>query len=263
MSTMPDVIDKFRWANEPSCRQIRRNVIGGPVMRGDVLHFDEELGIGFIAGADGKRYSFERGELRQLVPIGRGTPLEFLPDGDAAREIFIVRTERPAAAASRFGRSAVPIGAESTGLWSYFWKGITSNYVNFNGRARRKEFWGYALFYWLGLFVLSAAAVAADIGLGNFDSGSDWPVVSVVMVVVVQLATFLPTLALLVRRLHDIGLSGWFSLFPVVLSVVFNLIGVIVTVVFGLVPSQKHENKWGPVPAGVGLDTAPVDTPAA
>ncbi|BCH22035.1 hypothetical protein MesoLjLb_18200 [Mesorhizobium sp. L-8-3] len=236
------------------------------IMRGEVLHFDEELGIGFIAGADGKRYSFDRGELRQHAPIGRGTPLEFLPDGDAAREIFITRDEMPgtgAGAVGRFGRSAAASDAEDTGLWGYFWRGITRNYVNFRGRARRKEFWGYVLFYWLGLFAVSAAAAAADFGLGNFQSGSEWPVVSVVLVVVVQLATFLPTLALLVRRLHDIGLSGWFSLLPIVLSVVFSIVGAIVTFVFGLVPSQKHENQWGPVPTGVRFDTVPVETPDA
>ncbi len=235
-------------------------------MRGDVLHFDEELGIGFIAGADGKRYSFERSELRQMVPIGRGTPLEFMPDGDAAREIFVVRAERPSASpagASRFGRSGAAVDLESTGLWSYFWRAITRNYVNFRGRARRKEFWGYFLFYWLGLVVLSAIAVAVDFGLGNFDSSSEWPFVSVGTVVVVQFATFLPSIAMMVRRLHDIGLSGWFVLFPIVLSVVFSVVGAVITVVFGLVPTQKHENKWGPVPAGIRLDAAPSDIPAA
>lgn len=235
-------------------------------MRGDVLHFDEELGIGFIAGADGKRYSFERAELRQMVPIGRGTPLEFLPDGDAAREIFVVRAEKPAvgpAGASRFGRSAAATDVESTGLWSYFWRGITSNYANFKGRARRKEFWGYFLFYWVGVLALLAAAGAVDFGLGNFDSGGDWPFVTAVTVVVVPFATFLPSLAMMVRRLHDIGLSGWFSLFPLVLSVAFSVVGGVISVVFGLVPSQKHENKWGPVPAGIRPDAAHADTPAA
>lgn len=226
-------------------------------MRGEVLHYDEALGVGFIAAADGKRYSFERAGLRRLLPIGKGTPVEFQPDGDVAREIFVVRAERPATSAvpSRFGRSAAPAKAESMGLWSYFWRGITANYVNFRGRARRKEFWAYVLFYWLGLFALSAVALAADFGLGNFDSGGEWPVVSVVLLVTVQLATFLPSLALLVRRLHDIGLSGWFSLFPIVLSLVFS--GAIITIVFGLVPSQKHENKWGAVPAGMPSDQAP------
>lgn len=233
-------------------------------MRGDVLHYDEGQGIGFIAGAGGKRYSFERSDLRQLVPIGKGTPVEFQPDGDAAREIFVVRQERLAAGAapSRFGRFAVPGEAENTGLRSYFWRSITSNYANFRGRARRKEFWGYVLFYYIAFLLLSAVALAADVALGNFDSGDRWPLVSIVLLVVVQLATFLPSLGILVRRLHDIGLSGWFSVFPVVLSLLLAVVGVLITVVFALIPSQKHENKWGPVPTGIRLDT-PAAAPAA
>jgi len=231
-------------------------------MRGEVLHYDDSQGIGFITGAKGTRYSFERSDLRRLVPIGKGTAVEFQPDGDIAREIFVVRAERAAAAAvpSQFGRFAVQDGPESTGLWSYFWRGITANYVNFRSRARRKEFWGYTLFWLIALVAVLMIGIAIDVALGNFEPDKEEPVAVIVIVLAFQLATFLPNLAVLARRLHDVGLSGWFSL--LVLLLLFLYVGLLIVLVFALIPSQKHENKWGPVPAGIRLD-APFASPAA
>ena len=57
------------------------------------------------------------------------------------------------------------------------------------------------------------------------------------------LATFLPGLGMTVRRLHDIGLSGW--LYLVILIPTF---GSLIILVFALIPTQARENKWGPVP---------------
>jgi uncharacterized membrane protein YhaH (DUF805 family) len=227
------------------------------LMRGDVLHYDEEQGIGFIAGAGGKRYSFERGDLRRMVPIGKGTPVEFQPSGDFAREIFVVRPERHATnpAPSQFGRLAAPGGAENTGLWSYFWRSVTSNYWNFGGRARRKEIWGFYLFYVVVLTVLICAGLAIDAALGNLDQNG--PIGTVVLLVPFTLVTFVPYVALVVRRLHDIGLSGWFFLL-----IFLPYIGSLVILVFAFIPSQKHENKWGPVPAGI-RPNQPLAAPAA
>lgn len=226
-------------------------------MRGDVLHYDEEQGIGFIAGAGGRRFSFERGDLRRMVPIGKGTPVEFQPDGDAAREIFVVRPERQAAssAPSQFGRLAAPGEAGNTGLWGYFWRSVTSNYWNFRGRARRREIWGFFLFYAIAFTVLICAGLAIDAALGNLDEGA--PMATVVLSVPFVLVAVIPYVALVVRRLHDIGLSGWFFLL-----VFLPYIGSLVILVFAFIPSQKHENKWGPVPAGIRPDV-PLAAPAA
>ena len=121
--------------------------VRGNSMRGEVLHYDDEQGFGFINGADGKRYAFERSDLRRLVPVGKGTVVEFQIDGATAREIFIIRSDTRASAPASFGRDAVVAEPESTGIWSYFIRTLTSNYANFRGRARRKEYWGYVLFY--------------------------------------------------------------------------------------------------------------------
>jgi uncharacterized membrane protein YhaH (DUF805 family) len=65
------------------------------------------------------------------------------------------------------------------------------------------------------------------------------------------LAGFLPGVAISVRRFHDIGLSGWFYLVMFVIGFALGGIVAILAIVLGLIPSQKRENRWGPVPDGV------------
>lgn len=223
-------------------------------MRGEVLHYDETQGFGFIAGVDGNRYAFAREDLKRVVPMGKGTQVEFQPNAGYARGIFPVRPQldgdgaAPAATTSPqpFGQPAFAATAQSTGLWSYFRRAITTNYVNFHGRARRKEYWGFYLFWLIAVVALSALGFAVDGAVGNLET--ELPVVTFALPVLFVLATFLPAVAMTVRRIHDIGLSGWFYLLILVPSV-----GGLVIFVFSLIPSQARDNKWGPVPAGVNV----------
>ena len=103
-----------------------------------------------------------------------------------------------------------------------------SNYVTFSGRARRSELWYFILF----LIVLQIVAVAIDyvIGVRIFEY-------------VVSVGTFLPALAVEVRRLHDIGRSGWWlflSLIP--------LVGAIVLLVWFCRRGDAAANEYGPPP---------------
>jgi uncharacterized membrane protein YhaH (DUF805 family)/cold shock CspA family protein len=252
-------------------------------MRGEVLHYDEAHGFGFITGEDGNRYTFRREDLKSSFPLSRGVAVEFRESGDRAQDVsppmaamqaFTAAAAEATAPASltatpiatpaarpapqRYGRNAVGDGAAdqnqtSTGLWNYFRASITTNYANFHGRARRKEYWGFALFYTLGMIFLTVAGLAIDAEVGNFDYGSEAPVATIVIVVLALLASLVPGIAISVRRFHDIGLSGWFYL--VMFVVGFLLAGsvMILAIVLGLIPTQKHENKWGPVPDGVDV----------
>ena len=65
------------------------------------------------------------------------------------------------------------------------------------------------------------------------------------------LAGLVPGIAISVRRFHDIGLSGWFYLVMFVVGLLLAGSVMILAIVLGLIPSQKRENKWGPVPDGV------------
>ncbi|MBX3579264.1 MAG: DUF805 domain-containing protein [Rhizobiaceae bacterium] len=216
-------------------------------MRGEVLHFDDEHGFGFITGADGKRYTFEKTDLRRDFPISKGTLVEFHPEEDKARDLFLIRGvgREAAAQTGEFGRFATEQGPVPTGMWSYFQRGLTSNYANFRDRARRKEFWSYYLFYYIALAVLITVCLFIDQAFGRLDAGGA-PYVTVTAGLLFFVATIIPAIALQVRRQHDIGLSGWFYLLVFV-----PYIGGLILLVFDFIPSQPHENKWGPVPYGV------------
>lgn len=75
------------------------------------------------------------------------------------------------------------------------------NYAGFKGRARRKEFWMFNLF----AFILAIAASLLDGLIGTYDETYNTGYIYVF----VLLATYIPSLAVSVRRLHDTGKSGW------------------------------------------------------
>jgi uncharacterized membrane protein YhaH (DUF805 family)/cold shock CspA family protein len=223
-------------------------------MRGEVLHYDEEQAFGFISGADGNRYTFERSDLRRPAPVSRGTRVEFRAEGDHARQIFLLRDAclpstggvKTPASDAQFGRLATADQQETASLWGYFKRVMTVNYANFGGRARRKEYWGTILFWFVAVCLVAVVGFFIDVSFGNLDN--EEPYVSYALIALFILATFIPNLALTIRRQHDIGLSGWFYLL-----ILIPYIGGLIIFVFTLIPSQKHENKWGPIPAGVRI----------
>jgi uncharacterized membrane protein YhaH (DUF805 family) len=81
----------------------------------------------------------------------------------------------------------------------WYLKVVRDNYANFSGRARRSEYWWYALCNALISIVLQVA----DYFIG-FEIG--------VLGGLYSLAVFIPGLAVMVRRMHDIGKSGWYVL---------------------------------------------------
>ncbi|RWP17709.1 MAG: DUF805 domain-containing protein [Mesorhizobium sp.] len=222
-------------------------------MRGEVLHYDEDQGFGFINGADGNRYTFAREDLRRAATIGRGTAIEFQPAGGRARDVFLVRAQTASptdatvapsqagnapVAPQHFGRFAE--NAPATDLWSYFRRGLTENYFNF---CRRKEYGGYCLFWTIALIVVVGVGLFIDDAMGDLD---ELPAATVGLCGAFVLATIPPWIGLNVRRLHDIGLTGWLFL-----AVLIPTIGWLIILVFALIPTQARENQWGPVPAGV------------
>jgi uncharacterized membrane protein YhaH (DUF805 family)/cold shock CspA family protein len=244
-------------------------------MRGEVVHYDEGQGFGFLAGADGNNYSFRREDLRREARLPKGTEVEFEAVGGQAKRVFTIRAMGQATATSvpsvpaaplrsvvpqHFGRYAAPHEPVDASLWGYFQRALTVNYASFRGRARRKEYWGYFLFWIIALAVACGAAAALDAALGNLDGSGAVPVVTIIVSVLFVLGTIIPSLGITVRRLHDIGLSGWFYLLVFVPSV-----GSLIIFVMTLIPSQKHDNKWGPVPQGVPIPApyTPTPTPTA
>lgn len=120
-------------------------------------------------------------------------------------------------------------------LFTYFIEAFTKNYANFKGRARRKEYWGFTLFYALIFAILGAFAFT---GIG------------VILFLVVFVVTLPPSISLTVRRLHDINLSGWFTLYMLIMliPVIGEAIVIIISIVIGVVQGSTESNKFGENP---------------
>jgi uncharacterized membrane protein YhaH (DUF805 family) len=110
---------------------------------------------------------------------------------------------------------------------NYFLNVLKSHYADFNGRARRAEFWQFYLFM---IIVLIAFGVVGS--LIHFPA----------LVGVAYLGLLVPYFAVAARRMHDVGKSGWFILIPL-----YNLI---LTVTEG----DKGSNEYGPDPKGTAAD---------
>ncbi|KAA9026944.1 DUF805 domain-containing protein [Niallia endozanthoxylica] len=103
---------------------------------------------------------------------------------------------------------------------------VLKNYVGFQGRATRQEYWMFVLMNFIAVCILSIVELL--LGIPGVLTG------------IYGLAVFLPSLAVLVRRLHDIGKSGWWFLISFI-----PFIGTIVLIVFACQESQSGENQYG------------------
>ena len=109
---------------------------------------------------------------------------------------------------------------------------VLKKYAVFGGRARRKEYWYFALFSML----ISIALTILDgvTGFLSVETGMG------LLIGIYSLAVLIPSIAVSVRRLHDTNRSGWWLLIALI-----PLIGVIVLIVFFFSDSQPGVNKYG------------------
>ena len=120
-----------------------------------------------------------------------------------------------------------------------WWKKVMlRNFANFSGRARRAEYWYFALgnfllvvpFYVLGMVGVSTNNdTLTMVGMGIYG--------------LIIVATIIPTLAVSARRLHDLNKSGWFYFF-----VLIPLMGPIVRLVWFFTDGDRFTNNYGSDP---------------
>lgn len=108
-------------------------------------------------------------------------------------------------------------------------------YAMFEGRSRRKEFWQFALF----VFLVQVVLAIFDRMTGTYSEGAEFGLLGGVF----SLFVLIPSIAVTVRRLHDIGRTGWW-----ILIYFLPLIGAIVMLVFMVLDSQPETNQYGPSP---------------
>lgn len=122
----------------------------------------------------------------------------------------------------------------------WFLKVVRDNYANFEGRARRKEYWMYMLAQFiliLALIIVSAIFYAISNTLGGLIYG---------IIGLLSLALIIPTLAVTVRRLHDTNKSGWFILVSLI-----PFVGGIYLLYLEILEGDKGPNQYGPDPKAI------------
>lgn len=113
-------------------------------------------------------------------------------------------------------------------------RALTLNYCNFEGRSSRSEYWWFCLFNSvLGMII----SVICAILFGKESTAGS------VVSILVSLSLLLPSLGLSIRRMHDIGRSGWYILIALI-----PFVGWIIYIIWAAQPSQPEANQYGDVP---------------
>ncbi|GAW41253.1 Inner membrane protein YhaH [Brevundimonas sp. SH203] len=205
-------------------------------MRGEILSYDPATGDGLISGDDLQRYAFTSA----AAGLEPGRRVDFVVQDDQALSLMVLR-DGPLP-------PAVYPPEPDLGLWGYFVRCITDLYIEGHGRARRKEYWSFALFHFLILML----AFMPIIGLAvlEAEAGYDmevWGVAWICIVALVYFALIVPYVCVTIRRFHDVGLSGWLILIGLV-----PYVGGLFTFIVSLLPSQPAVNVHGAPPKGLG-----------
>lgn len=108
----------------------------------------------------------------------------------------------------------------------YFIDYLKNNYLEFNGRISRRQYWMFALFSCLVSFVIGII-------------GGIIPILSIISLLY-ALALIVPSVGLGIRRLHDLGLSGWFFLIALI-----PYIGGVLLVILFCIPGENKANEYG------------------
>ena len=221
-------------------------------MKGKILDFSIQTNSGIISGEDNRRYQFTGSEWKEQSIPQRGTEVDFenTEDGNAlgvylalensvssqpvtptipAPVVPAKAVQQPQAItqtpviqqqATNPGKDGKP--EEQYNPWDWYQKGF-KNFTNFNGRARRKEFW---FFQMIAAIAFSCIALVSFLFAGVF-----------------SLIILLPSLAVSVRRLHDTGRSGWLALVGLI-----PFVGILVLIYWWAQDSEIQANTYGAVP---------------
>ncbi|KGL63489.1 DUF805 domain-containing protein [Polaribacter sp. Hel1_85] len=122
---------------------------------------------------------------------------------------------------------------------NWYLKVLRDHYLDFKGRARRQEFWMFTLI---------------NIIISYSFTGLEWATGSTIfsmLSLIYSLLVLIPGLGVSVRRLHDVGKSGWYYLL-----IFIPIIGWIWLIVLFAMEGESRPNEWGENPKGIGNDSA-------
>ncbi len=129
---------------------------------------------------------------------------------------------------------APDIQGKQKGYAMNWYMAVIRKYAEFNGRARRKEYW---------MFVLMNFLIGILIGIVGAIIGETGGLISVSLSGLYTLFIFLPYWTVTVRRLHDTNKSGWWILINLI-----PFFGQIIMFIFMVIDSDPNENAYGPNP---------------
>lgn len=191
-------------------------------MQGKILDFSIQTNSGIISGDDQKRYPFAGSEWKEQQLPKRGMSVDFdVNEQEQAVGVYAALASASSNIISQFQEKT----EEQYSAFDWFLK-CMKNYLNFGGRARRKEFWFFMLFNMLGCFT----AIVLDTVFGT----------EIIFYAIYILAMALPVLAVSIRRLHDISKSGWWYLISLI-----PLVGMIVLILWFTKDGETHANLYG------------------
>jgi uncharacterized membrane protein YhaH (DUF805 family) len=212
----------------------RRVVVGGEVYR---WKRPQDWGDGGDPALAQAQYLMEEPALADLFSESRCLP--------GAMRLLTGRVRRNFGKAAAWGRLGAMKLVEAV-------KVCFAKYAVFEGRARRAEFWWFALFELMVLVVAMLMDGGSD-EPGYRRGGSNLGFVEILIL----LALFLPGLAVQVRRLHDTNASGWW-----VLASLIPVVGGPALLIWNCVPGTKGANRYGPDPLQSEVDGASAPLPA-
>lgn len=111
---------------------------------------------------------------------------------------------------------------------SYYLNALTRNFANFNGRARRREYWMFVLCNVIAVIILSIISAITRLSI---------------LPSIYSLIILLPSLAISVRRLHDIGKSGMWIFIGLI-----PIVGAIWLLILTLKEGMRSDNEYGADP---------------
>lgn len=198
-------------------------------MKGQILDFSIQNNSGIISGEDQNRYQFNGAEWRDQKPPMRGDQVDFSHDG-SGNALQVYRALQQSNGFSGLNNQLDKISNLNQSEENYTivdWTvKVLKNYVNFEGRARRKEYWFFVLATLIAGIVLKI--IGSILHMGDLLNG------------LLNLAVFLPSLAVVARRLHDTNRSGWWQLISL------TIIGIIPLIIWLATETKQESNQWGP-----------------
>ena len=201
-------------------------------MKGQILDFSVQTNTGVISGENGQRYNFAGAEWKDVKPPTRSMSVDFDVDATGqAVQIYLAQGQGFSQFTQNVEQQFQGVikdhdnkDEEAYGMVDWCIKCL-KNYANFSGRARRKEYW---------FFVLGSIIVGFLLGIigGILRLGDT-------LGLLLNLALFVPSLAVAARRLHDTNRSGWWQLISL------TIIGIIPLIIWLASETKPETNQWG------------------